>query len=232
MVSLSSYTDSPSSGYLPGIRMRVCYVAFLDVLLSTPASTPRCRLGLHPECKSVLLDDNNLLLGLVEAFADSVFGNEIIVRYNGPRLVVDGPWMNRQIHPGLDLHRFVESNQWSFYEVIALAMSVEPVFGKIASLLKKLVIRIPEIFGICPGLQQTERDFLGLYGASHRIDEGLCRLSERKDPADFRIKTSRTVGLDQHIDLVSLFDHPVLEVMHLPPDDHALRVRADKDQLP
>src|SRR5271157_1736051 len=44
------YTNSPSSVYL-----RCRCVAFLDVRLSTPASSPRCRLGLHLECKSVLL---------------------------------------------------------------------------------------------------------------------------------------------------------------------------------
>ena len=50
-----------SSVYLPGTRLRVCCVAFLDVLLSTPASSPRYRPGhpaegwvVHLECKSVL----------------------------------------------------------------------------------------------------------------------------------------------------------------------------------
>ncbi len=41
-----SNTSSYSIVYLPGTRLRVCYVALLDVLLSTPASVPRCRLGL------------------------------------------------------------------------------------------------------------------------------------------------------------------------------------------
>ena|SRR5271157_231946 len=47
--NLPSYTNLPSSVYL-----RCRCVALLDVLLSTPASAPRCRLGLHLECKLVL----------------------------------------------------------------------------------------------------------------------------------------------------------------------------------
>ena len=42
------YTNSPSSVYL-----RCRCVALLDVPLGTPASAPRCRLGLHLECKLV-----------------------------------------------------------------------------------------------------------------------------------------------------------------------------------
>src|SRR5208337_488274 len=47
---LEPYTDSPSSVYL-----RCRCVAFLDVLLSTPASSPRCRLGLQLESKLVFI---------------------------------------------------------------------------------------------------------------------------------------------------------------------------------
>src|SRR5271157_265531 len=43
-----TYTNSSSSVYL-----RCRSVVFLDVLLSTPASAPRCRLGLRLESKSV-----------------------------------------------------------------------------------------------------------------------------------------------------------------------------------
>ena len=47
-----TYTNLPSSVYL-----RCRCVALLDALLSTPASAPRCRLGLHLECKLVLPDN-------------------------------------------------------------------------------------------------------------------------------------------------------------------------------
>jgi hypothetical protein len=45
----------PYTNLLSSVYLRCRCVALLDVLDSTPASTPRCRLGLHLECKLVSL---------------------------------------------------------------------------------------------------------------------------------------------------------------------------------
>src|SRR5215469_13199551 len=63
----------------------------------------------------------------VQAFAWAVRPDQVIVADPGQDAAADIGWMHDNIHILFDVHRLVLADEWTLHEIIALAVTVQPL---------------------------------------------------------------------------------------------------------
>ena len=109
----------------------------------------------------------------MQALARPVRSDQVIVAHPGQDAAANISRMHDDIHVAFDAHRLVLADQRPLDEIVALAVTVQPLFFRTTVLVHKHVIFFENIFAARARLEQRQVEFARFKRESEVTDLGL-----------------------------------------------------------
>src|SRR5262245_31949471 len=212
-VGKSSPLAGPSSASTAATAANSMF--FIFIVSSTQATDPLrdARRRVKADDIPWLTDLHSVVRKLMQSLAGTVPADQVVVAKPIQVTGMDIGRMDDDIHVFLDRHRLIVTHQWTFDQIVALAMAVQARFGRPTVFSHEAVEGVPDILAGRAGLQQVERELARSFAKLEFILHRLRHFgADDAGATELGVHSARPVVFHEQRNLVTLLDDTVLQV--------------------